>query len=73
MGLRGPLLGLHARPVREHCRVEKRGDLYLLVDLGSTNGTLLDGVEIKEGVLKPGMVVTVGKVELKVRPYAEPW
>ncbi|MFO0686280.1 MAG: sigma 54-interacting transcriptional regulator [Sandaracinus sp.] len=56
---------------RMHCEIRRDRRGYLLVDLGSTNGTLLDGVEIKEGVLKPGMVVTVGKVELKVRPYAE--
>src|SRR5690606_24966288 len=43
----------------------------LLRDLGSTNGTLLDGAEIKEAWLKSGAVITVGKVELKVRPFAE--
>jgi len=56
---------------RAHCEIirERRG--YLLRDLGSTNGTLLDGAEIKEAWLKPGAVITVGKVELKVRPYSE--
>ena len=56
---------------RTHCEIlrERRG--YLLRDLGSTNGTLLDGAEIKEAWLKPGAVITVGKVELKVRPFAE--
>ncbi len=56
---------------RVHCEIRRDRKGYLLVDLGSTNGTLLDGVEIKEGVLKPGMVVTVGKVELKVRLFSE--
>ena len=56
---------------RSHCEIvrERRG--YLLRDLGSTNGTLLDGAEIKEAWLKPGAVITVGKVELKVRPFSE--
>jgi len=56
---------------RAHCEIvrERRG--YLLRDLGSTNGTLLDGAEIKEAWLKPGAVITVGKVELKVRPFSE--
>ena len=56
---------------RAHCEIvrERRG--FLLRDLGSTNGTLLDGAEIKEAWLKPGAVITVGKVELKVRPYSE--
>ena len=44
---------------------------YLLRDMGSTNGTLLDGAEIKEAWLKSGAVITVGKVELKVRPFSE--
>src|SRR5204862_7404250 len=56
---------------RIHCEIVRDRRGYLLRDLGSTNGTLLDGAEIKEVWLKPGAVITVGKVELKVRPFAE--
>jgi transcriptional regulator with GAF, ATPase, and Fis domain len=56
---------------RMHCEIRRERKGYLLTDLGSTNGTLLDGAEIKEAWLKPGAVITVGKVELKVRPFAE--
>jgi DNA-binding NtrC family response regulator len=56
---------------RGHCEIVRERKGYLLRDLGSTNGTLLDGAEIKEAWLKPGAVITVGKVELKVRPFAE--
>jgi transcriptional regulator with GAF, ATPase, and Fis domain len=56
---------------RNHCEIRRERKGYLLTDLGSTNGTLLDGAEIKEAWLKPGAVLTVGKVELKVRPFAE--
>ena len=56
---------------RAHCEIIREPKGYLLRDLGSTNGTLLDGAEIKEAWLKPGAVITVGKVEIKVRPYAE--
>ncbi len=56
---------------RAHCEIVRERKGYLLRDLGSTNGTLLDGAEIKEAWLKPGAVITVGKVELKVRPYSE--
>jgi transcriptional regulator with GAF, ATPase, and Fis domain len=56
---------------RMHCEIVREPKGYLLRDLGSTNGTLLDGAEIKEVWLKPGAVITVGKVEIKVRPYAE--
>ncbi len=56
---------------RAHCEIVRERKGYLLRDLGSTNGTLLDGAEIKEAWLKPGAVITVGKVEIKVRPFAE--
>src|SRR5690606_11670016 len=56
---------------RNHCEIVREARGYLLRDLGSTNGTVLDGAEIKEAYLKPGAVITVGKVELKVRPYNE--
>ncbi len=56
---------------RSHCEIVRDRRGYVLRDLGSTNGTLLDGAEIKEAWLKPGAVITVGKVELKVRPFAE--
>ena len=56
---------------RHHCEILRETRGYLLRDLGSTNGTLLDGAEIREAYLKPGAIITVGKVELKVRPFAE--
>ncbi len=56
---------------RAHCEITRDHRGYLLRDLGSTNGTMLDGAEIKEAWLKPGAVITVGKVELKVRPFSE--
>ena len=56
---------------RHHCEIVRETRAYLLRDLGSTNGTILDGAEIKEAYLKPGAVITIGKVELKVRPFSE--
>jgi transcriptional regulator with GAF, ATPase, and Fis domain len=56
---------------RDHCEIVRDEKGYLLRDLGSTNGTLLDGAEIREGYLRPGAVITVGRVELKVHTYAE--
>jgi DNA-binding NtrC family response regulator len=56
---------------REHCEIVRDEKGFLLRDLGSTNGTLLDGAEIREGYLRPGTVITVGRIELKVHTYAE--
>lgn len=56
---------------RAHCEIVREQRGYLLRDLGSTNGTLLDGAEIKEAWLKSGAVITVGNIDLKVRPFNE--
>ncbi len=56
---------------RAHCEILREARGYLLRDLGSTNGTLLDGAEIREAFLRPGAIVTVGQLELKVRTCSE--
>ncbi len=43
-----------------HARVEDRGDAWAVVDLGSTNGTQIDGKRIADRVLEPGDRVTFG-------------
>jgi len=50
-----------------HARVVPAGDGALLEDLGSTNGTVLDGVRIV-GVepVVPGSMIQLGTVRLKV-------
>jgi len=56
---------------RAHCEIlhDERG--FLVRDLGSTNGTLLDGREVKEAYLTPGSALTIGSIELKLRPFSE--
>jgi pSer/pThr/pTyr-binding forkhead associated (FHA) protein len=44
-----------------HARILKIGKKVILEDLGSTNGTQVDGKDITKHVLKHGDVVTVGK------------
>src|SRR5512143_4015382 len=49
-----------------HCEVLKQGSEYLVKDLNSTNGTYINDEPIKEGRLKPGQVLRLGTVELRI-------
>ncbi len=44
-----------------HARLERRGDQFWIVDLGSTNGTLVNGEPVQEKELKHGDRVTIGQ------------
>jgi pSer/pThr/pTyr-binding forkhead associated (FHA) protein len=44
-----------------HARLERRGDQFWIVDLGSTNGTLVNGEPVQEKQLSHGDRVTVGQ------------
>jgi transcriptional regulator with GAF, ATPase, and Fis domain len=59
---------------RTHCEIvrdRRDGRGYLLRDLGSTNGTFLDGAEIREAYIRAGSVITVGNVQLKFQPFEQ--
>ena len=55
-----------------HCEVLLRSGEVRIKDLNSTNGTFIDGQQITEGVLKPGQILRLGKVELKLEGAAPP-
>ena len=42
------------RVSRRHCRLALDGDGVLVCDLGSTNGTQINGRRVGSGVLRPG-------------------
>ena len=52
---------------RHHARIEHLGSGYILQDLGSTNGTYVNGAKVDEHSLKEGDVVVVGKTKLHFR------
>ncbi len=56
---------------RSHCEIVRDPRGFLVRDLESTNGTLLEGAEIREAYLSPGCTLSVGQVTLRLRPYAE--
>jgi len=49
-----------------HCEVLLRGSDVLVRDLNSTNGTFINGQKISESVLKPGQVLRLGQVEMRL-------
>lgn len=49
---------------REHSRIEWRGEDLWVVDLGSSNGTRVNGSRVDRQQLKPGDEVAVGSVRL---------
>ena len=49
-----------------HCEVLLRGDEVLVKDLNSTNGTFINGEKITEAALKPGGILRLGRIELRL-------
>lgn len=49
-----------------HCEVHLRGNDVVIRDLNSTNGSFIGNDKITEQVLKPGQVLRLGQVELKL-------
>jgi len=49
---------------RRHAEVRRIGDGYSLVDLGSTNGTEVNGQRIQETALMNGDVIGVGTTSI---------
>src|SRR5262245_22724976 len=56
---------------RNHFEIVRDAKGYLVRDLKSTNGTFLDGAEIKEAYIRAGSVIAVGASELKFTPFEE--
>ena len=54
-----------------HFRISIDGDDCQIEDLQSTNGTFLDGAEIREAYIRAGAVIAAGAAELKFSPFEE--
>ena len=52
---------------RKHCQLFEKKGLLIVKDLGSSNGTLVNGKKVDDQcVLEPGDELTIGAVKLKV-------
>ncbi len=56
---------------RVHFEITRDAKGYLVRDMKSTNGTFLDGAEVKEAYLRAGSVIRAGASELKFTPFEE--
>ena len=53
-----------------HCELTRRGADLLVKDLNSTNGTFINGEKVAEAVLKPGQILRLGQVEMRLESGA---
>lgn len=53
-----------ANASRHHAEIRPQGDGFVVVDLGSTNGTRVNGVRISQQLLEDGDVVAIGNARL---------
>jgi transcriptional regulator with GAF, ATPase, and Fis domain len=56
---------------RVHFEIMRDAKGYLVRDMQSTNGTFLDGAEVKEAYLRAGSVIGLGACQLKFTPFEE--
>ncbi len=52
---------------RRHAEIRRQGEEYVVVDLGSTNGTLVNDSPISEATLEDGDRITIGRTVLEFR------
>src|SRR5215813_9820087 len=57
---------------RNHLVIQRQGDRFLVQDLQSTNGTFIDGAQIREAYLKPGQLLELGDVQLRFQSTLTP-
>ncbi|HEX8322778.1 MAG TPA: FHA domain-containing protein [Tepidisphaeraceae bacterium] len=57
---------------RKHCRLIKDGNVLILEDLGSSNGTIRNGQRVKECELEPGDTIQIGPVRFIVQIDGHP-
>jgi len=53
-----------------HCEVVLKGNEVLVRDLNSTNGTFINGEKITESVIKPGQILRLGQIEMRLETDA---
>jgi len=57
---------------RRHCSVSPTTQGFQITDLGSKNGTVIDGVAVTKVVAPPGVAIRIGKTLIQLMPADEP-
>jgi hypothetical protein len=57
---------------RRHARLSSRGGRFVLADLGSRNGTRVNGAPVREAVVGPGDRIEVGATRLEIVAVGSP-
>lgn len=55
-----------------HCEIVFSESSVLVRDLGSTNGTFIDGKRVEEDTLRAGQILRLGSAELRLEARGEP-
>src|SRR5213080_2459919 len=55
-----------------HCELLLRGSEVVVRDLNSTNGTFINGEKVEEKVTKPGQVLRLGQIEMRLETETAP-
>jgi pSer/pThr/pTyr-binding forkhead associated (FHA) protein len=53
-----------------HCELLLRGNEVQVKDLDSTNGTFINGQRVNESALKPGQILRLGQIEMRLEGVA---
>src|SRR5258708_19107693 len=56
---------------RHHCVIKPEGGRYKIVDLGSNNGTYVNGNQVEECILNDGVRISIGDTPLTFVPFDE--
>src|SRR5437762_1422154 len=55
-----------------HAEILLRGNDVVIKDLNSTNGTFINGEKVTEAVLKPGQILRLGMIEMRLETGEAP-
>lgn len=55
-----------------HCEIVVKGNDVIVHDLNSTNGTFINGDKVSEAPLKPGQILRLGQIEMRLETDAPP-